>query len=85
MKFLCVLMFHVSNIVKVNGLTPVCKKHMIYPGKCAADVNKQCQAEMKDRYTTYKRCDCENTLWKRVEHHYCHCYIKLPCPKEGSL
>ncbi|CAH2052899.1 unnamed protein product [Thlaspi arvense] len=78
---LCVLMFHVSNIVKeVNGQDSKCKTYMRYPGKCGADGNKKCQGEMRDFYITYNRCDCKDTWWRNKEYHDCNCYIKPPCP-----
>ncbi|KAL0853797.1 hypothetical protein Bca101_058949 [Brassica carinata] len=71
---LCVLMFHVSNIVKeVNGL---CRHSRRHPGKCGPDRNKTCQVDKKIRYV---RCNCADIFYEKKHQHDCFCTILEPC------
>lgn len=66
--------------VKAQRSVPLCKiSGYENPGKCPADGNMFCNREMADRNVKYKRCDCQDTIWRKQKHHRCTCYMKLPC------
>ncbi|KAL0732944.1 hypothetical protein Bca4012_009154 [Brassica carinata] len=75
---LCVLMSHISNIVKVNGLDPVCKWFRRVPGKCGPDGNNKCHGQIKSTHK-FERCDCTDQIYLNKDHHDCYCFVKPPC------
>ncbi|CAN6982482.1 unnamed protein product [Brassica oleracea var. botrytis] len=83
--FLCVLMSHVSNIVKVNGQNPypLCKWYRRLPGKCSPDGNKKCHVEVqrpRERVNQkFESCECTNRIVQKKDHHDCNCAVKAPC------
>ncbi|WZZ17217.1 hypothetical protein YC2023_110306 [Brassica napus] len=74
---LCVLMFQVSNIVKIvkANVLDMCRWHGRYPGKCGP---RRCHNEVKSPHN-FERCECDNIIVQRKDYHNCDCYIKPPC------
>ena len=79
---LCVLMSHVSNIVKVDGIDPLCKWYSPGTGKCSPDGNKKCHAEVQRpgvKNQKFERCECTNRIIGKKDYYECNCFVKPPC------
>lgn len=61
-------------IVKANGLD-MCRWYGRYPGKCGPG---KCHNVIRSP-RKFQRCECDDIIYLKKDHHNCNCYIKPPC------